>query len=62
MANGLALAVREAGGQEAEELTSDGPVETVPGDARAVFQRRPKAGLTQAKGVKPAYSLWPQGG
>ena len=39
---GYALAVREAGGQEVEELARDGPVDAIPGDARSGVRRRPQ--------------------
>ena len=48
------LAVLEAGDDEAEELARDGPAGTVPCGTKVGFGGRPKAGLTQAKGVKQA--------
>ena len=55
-------AVREAGDQEAGELARDGRVTAVSGGVVERFAAVRRAGLTHANVVKPAYSLWPQGG
>ena len=54
----VALAVRDAGGQEAGKLARDGPAGAVPGDApERRFGGVRKGWLTTVTGRKPAHAM-----